>query len=127
VAVQGSDSTVSLVLPAEPTSVRAARQVMRRFAEKVGADSDAVAQAVSEAVTNAVQHAYPTGDGDIFVRAAVNHELYVSVADRGIGLAPKAKFDGSHMGLTLIAFFADSLTVVSGDGVRLEMRFARRV
>ena len=118
---------VTLVLPAEPTSVQAARQVLRRFAVKVGADSDAVAQAVSEAVTNAVQHAYPTGGGEIFVRAAVNHELYVSVADRGIGFAPKAKVDRSHLGLSLIAYFADALNVVSGDGVQLEMRFARRV
>jgi anti-sigma regulatory factor (Ser/Thr protein kinase) len=78
-------------------------------------------------VTNAVQHAYPTGQGEVFVRAGTNDHLYVSIADEGIGLTPKAKFGRPHLGLPLIGSFADGFDVVSDGGVRLEMRFARRI
>jgi serine/threonine-protein kinase RsbW len=123
---QENDRAISLLLPAEPASVRAARQVVRRFAAEVGADADAVALAVSEAVTNAVEHAYPGGRGEICVRAGSNDDLRISVTDRGRGFAPKARTGRSHMGLPLIGHVADAVDVAAGrDGVEIEMRFAR--
>ena len=123
---QANDSTISLLLPAEPESVRAARQVLRRFAEEVGADAVAVALAVSEAVTNAVQHAYADGEGEICVRALTNDVLHVSVLDYGQGFQPKATPGRPHLGLPLIGHFADSVDVATAHGgVAIEMRFAR--
>ena len=117
------EKTISLQLPAQAESVRAARQMLRRFAAKVGADADAVAVAVTEAVTNAVQHAY-RGSGEIYVRAGTNDDLHVTVADRGLGFDPKPIKGRSRIGLPLIGQMADAVDVVSGrDGVRIEMRF----
>jgi anti-sigma regulatory factor (Ser/Thr protein kinase) len=122
---QAHESTVSLVLPAEPASVRAARQVLRDFAEEAGADAEAVAIAVSEAVTNAVQHAYPDGEGEIWVRAGTNDVLRINVSDHGQGFVPRPRSsDRPHLGLPLIGQTADEYDVRAGpEGVDIEMRF----
>ena len=120
-------SMVSLVLPAEPASVRAARQVLQRAAADAGADSNAVGIAVSEAVANAVEHAYPGEEGEIHVRAQANDVLRVIVTDRGTGLDPwPRREERPHFGLPLINGFADAVELDSGaDGVQVEMLFGR--
>ena len=123
---QGHESTVSLVLRPEPASVRAARQILRNFAEAVGADADAVALAVSEAVTNAVQHAYRGAEGEIWVRAGTNSVLRVRVSDGGQGFAAHPRGGRPHLGLPLIDELADEVDVRTGaQGVTVEMCFRR--
>ena len=91
---------IELKLPPEPKSVSRARWAMRQFADRVGADADAVALAVSEAVSNAVLHAYRGAKGMIAVCAelAADGRLLVTVVDRGVGMKPDPHHGGMGTG-----------------------------
>ncbi len=117
---------------AVPTSVRAARAALSRFArEQRLADStiDAVTLAVSEAVTNVVVHAYPaSGERGRFTltAAVVQDELWVIVSDAGSGLQPRRDSPGLGLGLAIIARVADGVDLVNSasGGLEVRMRFA---
>ena len=83
--------------------------------------------AVSEAATNAVVHAYRGRDGEIRARVTVTRdEFVVVIADRGLGMIPRADSPGLGLGLPTITTVSDRLEVVSeGDGCELHISFRR--
>jgi anti-sigma regulatory factor (Ser/Thr protein kinase) len=119
---------VALRLPAKPESVAVARHAASEYAEKVGADAEAVAVAVSETVTNAIVHAYrddPGGTIEVRVEPNGTH-LNITVADQGRGMGPNPQSPGLGFGLSMISSLADEVGIESGadTGTRLRMRFA---
>lgn len=120
------------VYPAVATSVRAVRTALAQFAHSLGVPaetSDAVTLAASEAATNVVVHAYAEQDapGTIEVNATVAmDELWVIVADTGLGLRPRLDSPGLGLGLAIIAQVADGVDLVrpTSGGLELRMRFA---
>lgn len=106
-----------------------ARRAMIALAESAGATNeqlDAIRLAASEALTNVIVHAYGDRPGEIQVTAAVaGGELWLLIADDGDGLRPGGPSSGLGLGLTLIAYACDELTIVkrSTGGTELRMRF----
>lgn len=124
---------LDVALDAVPGSVGAARRAVCAVAAAHGAghsELERVALAVSEAVTNAVEHAYrPRGDAhrcEINVVASISgSELSVLVSDDGAGLEAAPERPGLGLGMGIIAYCCDSLTIGrrSGGGTLLEMSF----
>jgi anti-sigma regulatory factor (Ser/Thr protein kinase) len=116
-----------LHLAAEKGSVAEARHAVADFADRVGADADAVAVAVSETVTNAVMHAYPKGDpGQVIVEAKRNGtHMIVLVSDGGHGIRPNPESPGLGYGLALVASLADEIAIADSPegGTQVKMRF----
>ncbi len=114
--------------PAVAASVPLARRAVARFARCAGASEEqleAVSLASSEALTNVVQHAYD-GAGRVHVASAVaGDELWVLIADDGLGLRVGSHNRGLGVGLALIACLADTFSVLkrSSGGTELQMRF----
>jgi anti-sigma regulatory factor (Ser/Thr protein kinase) len=115
--------------PANPDSVGSARHRLTDFAAAAGATErqvEAVRLASSEALTNAVLHAYRGQAGSIHMTAAlVSNELWVLIADDGIGLEPRADRPGLGLGLGLIAQLSDHLAIAprASGGTEVRMRF----
>ncbi len=116
--------------PAQPESVGRARSAVARFAVRAGASRrqiDDIRLATSEAVTNSVVHAYRGQPGSVYLTAAiVADELWVLIADDGLGLQPRSDRPGLGLGLGLIAQVSDELAIVarSSGGTELRMRFS---
>jgi stage II sporulation protein AB (anti-sigma F factor) len=116
---------------ATPDSVAHARARLAEFAAAAGAGAtkvDAVRLATSEAMTNCVLHAYPGGQGEIHLNAAVvEDELRILISDSGRGLAPRADGPrlGLGLGLGLISQVSDDFTIVSraSGGTEVRIRF----
>ncbi len=67
-----------------------------------GEQLDGVRLAVSEAVTNVVLHAYRDEPGEVHVTArVVDHELWVLIADDGVGLGTPTLRPGLGLGSRL--------------------------
>ncbi len=85
-----SNPLVEVVLPAIPTSVRAARVAVGDATADIVVEErtvDDIRQCVSEAVTNSVRHAYGADGGTVqVVVTRVDDELVVVVCDQGAGL-----------------------------------------
>ncbi|HEX6115538.1 MAG TPA: ATP-binding protein [Solirubrobacterales bacterium] len=99
-------------------SVRACRQAVAEYAERVGADPSVVSIAVSEAASNVVFHAYRDRERLPFtVRADVDGDrLIIAVSDRGSGMKPNPDSPGLGLGLSIIGSVADSVEFDSTDG-----------
>lgn len=114
------------------SSVPRARSALVDFAAAAGASQEQVESvqlASSEALTNVVLHAYPAGEGQIHVSAAITcGELWVLIADDGRGLRPRTGSPGLGVGLAIISQAADDFSVVrrSAGGTELRMRFSLR-
>lgn len=114
---------------ATPAAVAEARKRLAEFAAAAGATAtqiDAVRLAISEAMTNAVRHAYQDTVGEIQVNAAiVSGELWVLIADHGVGLRPQADRPGLGLGLGLISQVSDDFAIVSRatGGTEVRVRF----
>jgi hypothetical protein len=132
----GRTDPLELTLPPEAASIGRAREAIRAFSSKVSADPGAVAQAITEAVTGIVlQAAHPgsTSSGSILIRGeCIDDQLLVSVSYGPPQSTPSYKRSSlalgiSTVGLALIAHFADSVELESGDrgAGRLLMRFDR--
>ena len=108
-------------------SVRACRQAVAEYADRVGADSSVVSLAVSEAASNVVFHAYREGrePHPFMVRAEVDADrLIVAVSDRGSGMQPNPDSPGLGLGLSIIGNVSDSVEFDStSDGLTVTMCF----
>jgi anti-sigma regulatory factor (Ser/Thr protein kinase) len=118
-----------LELPAEPRSVRDARQAVSEVAARFGAPVADVALCVSEAVTNAVLHAYRDrgGLGTIRVCADVTHDglFRVVVDDDGVGMVPRLDSPGLGLGLPTIGALAVDIAITGRTpGSSVCMQFA---
>lgn len=122
-------TTINKAYAAVPSSVRAARNELADFALAAGISPerlDGVRLAVSEALSNVVLHAYRGESGQIRLTASVaGGELWVLIADEGVGLLPRIDGPGLGLGLVLIAHETDELTIAKGatGGTELRMRF----
>lgn len=123
--------------PALPGSVPVARHELVRFATQIGAGAeqlDDIRLAVSEALTNVVMHAYRDGGGgdrdevgQIHVTASLAaDELWVLIADDGVGLSTHVQSPGLGVGLALIAQSSDGLTIMNRacGGTEIRMCFS---
>jgi stage II sporulation protein AB (anti-sigma F factor) len=126
----GATTPLRLEMPSCPESVTAARHAVIEYAEHLGARTEGVALGVSEAVTNALVHGYRGGrQGPIQVAAQLNGDaLLVSVGDQGEGITTTAVRDDPGLGLALISWVADWMSIESSPegGTRIEMRFRFR-
>jgi anti-sigma regulatory factor (Ser/Thr protein kinase) len=126
-------STYTEDFPAIPESVPRAREAVTGFALVAGASGeqlDCIRLAASEAITNAALHAYYDCEGTFQVTASyVPGELWLLIADDGVGLQPGSDRGGLGLGLAVIAQLADEFQINrrSSGGTQLQMRFRLRV
>jgi len=125
----GVQESLSESYPATPAAVPAARHAVGDYAVVAGAGPDqldAIRLAVSEAVTNAVKHAYPDGGGEIHMTAAaLDGELWILVADEGVGVHTPTQDPGLGLGLALIADACEEFVITerAEGGTEARMRF----
>jgi serine/threonine-protein kinase RsbW len=116
-------------IPADVGAPRIARSAIKDFLRgrvDPGALAD-VLLAVSEVVTNCVVHAYrgqPGGTVDLEARHT-GGELLLSVADDGMGMAPRIDSPGLGLGLPLVGRIAErvDITAQADGGTLVSMRF----
>jgi anti-sigma regulatory factor (Ser/Thr protein kinase) len=127
--MMSTETTINKAYAAIPSSVAAARNELADFAVAAGISRerlDGVRLAVSEALSNVVLHAYRGEPGEIRLTASVaGGELWILIADEGVGLLPRIDGPGLGLGLVLIAHETDELTIAKGatGGTELRMRF----
>lgn len=99
-----------------------------------------VKTAVSEAVTNCIVHAYPDGNGTVYIDGVLceGNILKIKIRDRGVGIEDVKKAmeplyttagdDRSGLGFSVMESFSDKVTVRSvlgkGTSVTLTKRLA---
>jgi anti-sigma regulatory factor (Ser/Thr protein kinase) len=126
----GRGQTLSDTYPAVADSVPRARDALSSFARSAGATDDqldSIRLAVSEAATNVVVHAYEDESGRIQLDAGLSSgELWVLIADDGLGMRPQAQSPGLGFGLSLISQVCDEFEIAkrSSGGLEVRMRFA---
>ncbi|MCD7954809.1 MAG: anti-sigma F factor [Lachnospiraceae bacterium] len=98
-----------------------------------------VKTAVSEAVTNVIIHAYPNGEGKVWIVCRIKGDvLYVEVRDSGCGISDvkrameplfttRTECDRAGMGFAFMEAFMDTLEVVSEVGRGTIVRMSRRI
>jgi serine/threonine-protein kinase RsbW len=126
-----SQNRFELRVPATAEHLPIVRQAIRGYLEADGVDEDrieAVLLAVSEACANAVRHAYrEMGDtGDVALTAALaDGVVTVTVADGGLGFAPRVDSPGLGLGLPVMAALSSRLEISAGPdgGTVVEMAF----
>ncbi len=130
-STRASRRSLDVAFQAMPASVPAARRAVCTVAEAGGASQDdleRIGLAVSEAVTNAIVHAYSgSTDGSVQLVAGIAEgELAVLVSDDGCGLGAAPQSPGLGLGMGVIEYSADSLTITtrSSGGTIVEMRFS---
>ena len=113
-------------LPADPSNVGVARQVVAESAKALGMDDARLADlklAISEACTNAVTHAYGDGAGHHF-RLSVEVDdrlLHVHVTDDGYGIDHPRLNGGLGLGLTIAERVSQQFETSPGDTLDPEM------
>jgi serine/threonine-protein kinase RsbW len=126
----GRGQTMSHTYPAVADSVPRAREALSTFARSAGATDDqldSIRLAVSEATTNVVVHAYDDDSGRIQLDAGLAAgELWVQIADDGLGMRPQIQSPGLGFGLSLIAQVCDKFEIAkrASGGLEVRMRFA---
>jgi serine/threonine-protein kinase RsbW len=126
----GRGQTLSHTFPAVADSVPRAREALSTFARAAGASDDqldSIRLAVSEAATNVVVHAYDDNSGRIQLDAGLAAgELWVLIADDGLGMRPQIQSPGLGFGLSLISQVCDEFEIAkrSSGGLEVRMRFA---
>jgi len=125
----GRGQTLSHTYPAVADSVPRAREALSTFARGAGATGaqlDSIRLAVSEAATNVVVHAYDHQPGQIQLDAGLtSDELWVLIADDGVGMRPRVQSPGLGFGLSLISQVCDEFEIAtrSSGGLEVRMRF----
>jgi serine/threonine-protein kinase RsbW len=114
-----------------PSSVRLVRQAVASYARAAGITGrqlEAVRLATSEAATNSVVHAYRDGPGYVHVAAwVVDDELWILVADDGVGCNIPTASPGLGLGLAVITDSCDEFTLVERAGGGTEARLCFRL
>jgi len=66
---------------------------------------------VNELITNAAKHAYPDGDGKVWVKLSRHSgdAVVISVRDEGVGLPPQFDKKSGRLGMRLVGTFAQQL------------------
>ncbi len=95
--------------------------------------------AVSEAVTNCVVHAYPNGNGEIFLKAEIENDLVkIIVADKGVGIeniekakepfySTKKGEERSGMGFAIMESFMDEMKVEKNGDCGIKVTLYKRI
>ena len=130
-----SQNRFELRVPATAEYLPIVRQAIRGYLEADGVDEDrieAVLLAVSEACANAVLHAYREArdTGDVALTAALaDGVVTVTVADGGLGFAPRVDSSGLGLGLPVMAALASRLEISAGPegGTVVEMAFEPKI
>lgn len=121
---------MSHTYPAVADSVPRAREALSAFARSAGATDDqldSIRLAVSEATTNVVVHAYDDASGRIQLDAGLSSgELWILVADEGLGMRPQIESPGLGFGLSLISQVCDEFEIAkrASGGLEVRMRFS---
>jgi serine/threonine-protein kinase RsbW len=117
--------------PADRSAPARARRAVRAWLSARGADPARLGDvllAVSEVVTNCVVHAYrDTGRGEVAMEAHHRGDtLVLSVADSGLGMAPRTDSPGLGLGLPLVGRIAERVDIVAPaeGGTQVRMSFA---
>lgn len=125
-----TDHRLEHLLDPEPASAGLARLLLDDYVRSLGipeAVVERVRLAVSEAVTNVILHAYSDGSRGVVELAAwaLPQELWVLVADTGIGISARHPSSGLGLGLVVMKDAADALSVVerAERGTEVRMRF----
>jgi len=114
---------LSVHLPCKKKSLRKARSIVKKFANKQGfsAEADDIALAVQEALKNIIQHACPADNTMRFVLIPSDDEMIVEVSDRGQGFDVETlKFETPSptalhgRGVQIIKGLMDDVTITSG-------------
>lgn len=131
---------MKLRLPAVSENERVARAVICAFVSTLNPTVEELSDlrcAVSEAVTNAVVHAYPCGEGQMYISVRLYdvREVTVEICDRGIGIADVeaarrpyfttgTEGERCGMGFLVMESFTDTVTVKSrpGRGTRVLLK-----
>lgn len=95
--------------------------------------------AVSEAVTNCVVHAYPEGNGEIYLKAEIlNDILKIVISDKGIGIedikqarepfyTTKPSQERSGMGFAIMESFMDKMNVEKNGNRGLKVTLLKQI
>src|ERR1700748_985754 len=101
----GRGQTLSHTFPAVADSVPRAREALSTFARAAGATADqldSIRLAISEGATDVVGHACDADAGRILLDAGLSAgELWVLIADDGLGMRPQIQSPGLGFGLSL--------------------------
>ena len=124
-------ATFQSSFPAGPATPTVARHAVRDFLHSLGADPRVLGDvllALSEVVTNAVVHGYrgETG-GEVRIEAQQSGDgLLLSVADQGLGMAPRHDSPGLGLGLPLVGRIAKKVDITAevGGGTLVRMCFS---
>jgi serine/threonine-protein kinase RsbW len=123
--------SLSESFPATPEAVGVIRRNVSDYARALGIDGidlDDVRVAVSEAATNVVRHAYRGEPGAVHVSAsAIDDELWVLIADDGVGPNRRAKHPGLGWGLAIITDATEQFTLLERTGGGTEARMCFRI
>jgi anti-sigma regulatory factor (Ser/Thr protein kinase) len=115
-----ADPELQATFPGTPPGVGQLRRAVADIARRAGmteTDVDAVRLAASEAASNAVIHAYRERDGDLRLRATIEHgELLLVIGDEGHGVSPRTDSPGLGLGLPIMARISERFEIVSGPG-----------
>ena len=133
-----SEHLVRLSFPAKPDYLLLARLALSGIGRATPVSDELLADlklAITEACGNSVRHAYPDGQGDVFVSYVFDGDaIEMIVEDKGIGLqAPGAAAPGpttgeSGMGMSIIRTVVDELEIRPGaDGRGTVVRMTKRL
>jgi anti-sigma regulatory factor (Ser/Thr protein kinase) len=124
-------ATFQSSFPAGPSTPTVARHAVRDFLYSLGTDPRALGDvllALSEVVTNAVVHGYRNeAGGEVRIEALHSDDgLLLSVADRGLGMAPRHDSPGLGLGLPLVGRIARKVDITAeiGGGTLVSMSFS---
>jgi len=118
-------SKLKVDFPCRQKSLRRARWVVRKFAQRHGFEADAedIALATQEALKNIVQYACPVDDSMHVTMTDAGDRVVVEVLDKGTGFDPRVIEEGppSPMavhgrGIQIMRGLMDKVVVESGRG-----------
>ena len=140
---RGEINRLNLCLPAQSVNEGVARAAVAIFCAQHDPSATELADikcAVSEAVTNCIVHAYPHGEGEIYITVVLyaDKTVRVVIKDHGCGISDVARAreplyttdavgERSGMGFTVMENFMDRLVVRSRVGKGTVVAMTKRI